>query len=500
MASAPRPNIVIIMADDMGYSDIGCFGGEIATPHIDRMAAQGLRFTQFYNASRCCPSRASLLTGLYAHQTGIGHMSHDYGRPAYRGFLNRQCVTIAEALRQAGYWTMMTGKWHVGEAPAHWPRRRGFHRYYGTPQGGGHYFGLMKGRSLVLDDAEVAVPPGWYATDAFNDQACRFLDEAAARKQPFFLYVAHIAPHYPLHARPEDIARYRDTYRIGWDEVRRRRYRRQLEMGVIDRRWPLSPRDRKAKPWEKVVNKERWQLRMAIYAAQVDCMDRGIGRILAKLRDIGAEDNTLVLFLSDNGGCSAEVRRSKPGAQLGTGDSYESYGLAWANASNTPFRRYKRWEHEGGIATPLVARWPAVIKHHGAITHEPGHIIDLMATCVDVAGATYPTEHDGHAITPLEGKNLRPILEGRTRTGAAAHQALFWEHEGNRAVRQGQWKLVLKHPDTAWELYDLAADRTELHNLAAQYPDRVAAMADLYDGWATRVGAVPWREARTRRP
>jgi arylsulfatase len=485
--SAPRvdrPNIVIIMADDMGFSDLGCYGSEIDTPNLDRLAAGGLRFTQFYNTARCCPTRASLLTGLYPHQAGVGHMVEDKGRPGYQGKLNDRCVTIAEALRPAGYRTMMAGKWHVGEKKPHWPCDRGFDRYFGLISGGSSYFRLDKGRQMALDH-EPWTPPddGFYMTNAFTDHAVRFVDEAAKIGKPWFLYLAFTSPHWPLHALPEDIAKYRGKYKGGWDALREARHKRMIEMGIVDAKWPLTPRDAQAPAWEDVKNQDERDLRMAVYAAQIDRMDRNIGRLTAKLKELGAEENTLVLFLADNGGCAEEIHRGKKDAEIGTAESFESYGLPWANASNTPFRLYKHWVHEGGISTPLIARWPAVIKAPG-ITREPGHLIDLMATCLDVAGAEYPKDK-----TPLEGKSLAPVFRTGKREG---HEAIYWEHEGNRAVRMGKWKLVARHKGD-WELYDLDADRTELHNLAAQDAERVKSMAARYDAWAARSQVDPWK-------
>jgi arylsulfatase len=482
--SEKRPNIIIMLADDMGISDLGCYGSEIETPHLDRMAAQGLRFTQFYNTARCCPTRASLLTGLYPHQAGVGHMVEDKNRPGYRGFLNDRCVTIAEALRPAGYRTMMTGKWHIGEKKPHWPCDRGFDRYFGLISGGSNYFKVDGGRQMALDhEPWKPAGEGFYMTDAFTDHAVSFVDEAAKTGKPWFLYLAFTSPHWPLHALPEDIAKYRGKYKGGWDALREKRHKRMIELGIVDAKWPLSPRDRQAPAWESVQDADERDLRMAVYAAQIDRMDRNVGRVLAKLKELGAEENTLVLFLADNGGCAEEIHRGKKDAEIGTAETFESYGLPWANASNTPFRSYKHWVHEGGIATPLIARWPAVIQKSG-ITHEPGHLIDLMATCLDVSGATYPKDK-----TPLEGKSLLPVFRTGKREG---HEAIYWEHEGNRAVRQGKWKLVARHKGD-WELYDLEADRTELADLASKDPDRVKSMAALYDAWAARSQVDPWK-------
>ena len=486
---ARRPNILLIMADDMGFSDIGCYGSEIATPNLDGMAQRGIRFAQFYNTPRCCPSRASLLTGLYPHQTGIGHMVGDYGVPGYRGFLNDRCVTLAEALRPAGYRTLMSGKWHVGEERPHWPCDRGFDHSFALISGGSNYWRLDRGRKMAIDDQPYTPPPdGFYMTDAIADHAVGFLEQYGREDRSFFLYAAFTAPHWPLHAYPADIAKYRGKYLIGWDKLREERHKRQIGMGLVDAKWPLTPRDPQAPAWESVKDKEAWDLRMAVYAAQIDRLDQGIGRILAKLREIGKEENTLVVFLSDNGGCAERIDSGKPGAPLGADGSFMSYGLPWANASNTPFRLYKHWVHEGGIATPFIARWPAVIKDGGRITPQVGHSMDLMATCLDLAGAEYPRTLDGREILPLEGKSLRPVFENGARPG---HAAIFWEHEGNRAVRQGKWKLVSKHPGD-WELYDLEADRTEMNNLAPTQADKARELAGLYNQWAGRCGVEPW--------
>ncbi|UCD52695.1 MAG: sulfatase-like hydrolase/transferase [Phycisphaerales bacterium] len=492
-AGSDRPNIVLIMADDMGFSDIGCYGGEIETPNLDRLARDGLRFTQFYNTARCCPTRAALMTGLYSHQAGIGHMVGNHGHPAYQGYLNRHCVTIAEVLKSAGYQTLMTGKWHVGNRPGRWPHDRGFDRFYGSNTSTGSYFGIHDDsydRRLILDDKEVEPPAGWYATDAYTDYAIDFVKTAGQTDQPFFLYTAYTAPHWPLHALPDDIAKYRGKYRQGWDVLRSQRRERMIELGLVERRWALPPRG--GKPWESLAAEKRdeMDLRMAVYAAMVDRMDCNIGRLVKTLKEIGAFDNTLILFLSDNGGCAEGGLWgfNREGEPIGSPQSYASYGLCWANASDTPFKRYKKWTHEGGIATPLIAHWPRIIQRQGKLVHEPGHVIDIMATCCDVTGATYPRTYGGHAITPLEGKSLLPLLKGNDRKG---HDAIFWEHEGNRAVRQGKWKLVAAHREP-WELYDLEADRTELHNLAERFPEKVSELKSLYRSWAKRCGVQPW--------
>ena len=521
------PNIVLILADDMGYSDIGCFGSEISTPNIDRMGRGGVRFTQSYNCARCCPSRASLLTGLYPHQAGIGHMLSDLGHPSYRGYLSDRCVTLGEVLRQAGYRTCYAGKWHCGgqwvrrpEARATWtlgdPRRpvpldRGFDDFYGNPSGGGSYFNvapLFDGQDLI------DVPEGFYATDAYTDAAIRMVEAAQSAGAPFFLHLCYNAPHWPLHALPQDIERYRGRYAAGWDAIRTARHEELKGLRILDPRWLIAPRDQQAPPWESVAQRQWEDARMAVYAAQIDRMDQGIGRLVRCLEVSGALDDTLILFLSDNGGCAEflaeDGRRDHelphtregnpvrigniPGVEPGGADTFMSYDLPWANVSNTPFRLFKHWVHEGGIATPLIAHWPAGIRG-GAIAHHPHHVVDIAATIIDVAGAAYPAEHAGKAVVPLEGESFAAVLRGGDW---ARSRPIFWEHEGNRAVRSGRWKLVSRCA-SAWELYDMERDRTELDDLAARYPDDVTEMAAQYAGWAERCGVLDWPTFRPGR-
>lgn len=500
-----RPNIILIMADDMGYSDIGCFGSEIETPNIDRLASEGIRFTRFYNAARCCPTRASLLTGLYPHQAGMGGMvnigGRDDGEPGpYQGYLNDTCVTIAEMLKDAGYTTMMSGKWHVGEARPHWPVDRGFDRSFGLISGASNYFSLSRDKApgikrTMFRDGEKWTPPedGFYMTDAFTDFAVECLDTLGREDKPFFQYIAYTAPHWPLHALPEDIVKFEGDYLAGWDALRRDRYRRQRDAGIVGDECPISPRDNEVPSWDDVPQEKKEQMarKMAVYAAQIYCMDRGIGKVLAKLDEIGKAENTLVLFLSDNGGCHEGGIWGQDfwnnGAQPGGKDSYQSYGRSWANLSNTPFRRYKHWVHEGGISTPLIARWPEVISSRGGLNRDTGHIVDIMATCCDIAGTAYPSQRNGSAITPAEGKSLMPVLKGGSRKG---HDVLYWEHEGNRAVRKGKWKLVAI-AGGPWELYDIEADRTELHNISDEHPEIVSELTALYETWAAENGVRP---------
>jgi arylsulfatase len=520
---APRPNIVLILADDMGFSDVGCYGSEIATPNIDRLASQGVRFTQFYNTGRCCPTRASLLMGLYAHQAGVGQMIEDRGWPAYRGEINDHCVTLAEALGTAGYRTDMVGKWHLvhmritGKAQINhqnqdpfwfdknnWPRQRGFDSYWGTIIGVDNYFDPF---TLTEENEPIAtVPPDFYYTDQIADHVAQRITENAKGDKPFFLYAAFTAPHWPLHARPEDIKKYEGKYDMGWDELRARRYAREKELGLIDPKWKLSERDAEVRPWDKMPNKEWDAHRMAVYAAQIDRLDQGVGKILAAIDASGAAENTVVVFLSDNGGCAEKVQQgwfdvtsetrdgekvhvgNNPAFRAGPETVYQSYGPGWANASNTPFRRFKHFAHEGGISAPFIVRWPAGITKHGALLKERGHVIDLMPTFMELAGGKYPAKYKGHEITPEEGQSLVDAITSKPHPD---HQPIFWEHEGNRAVRVGQWKLVAVNKKP-WELYDMEADRTETNDLASSNPEKVKELEAIYQKWADRVGVKPW--------
>jgi len=496
---APRPNIVLIMADDMGYSDIGCFGGEIDTPNLDQLAAGGLRFTRFYNAGRCCPTRAALLTGLYPHQAGMGGMvnSEKGRRPeAYQGYLNDRCVTIAEVLGRAGYATYMAGKWHIGEFRPVWPVDRGFDRYYGLISGGMNYFNIRLGkrkgifRHFAIDGQEYRPPAdGFYSTDAFTDHALKMLSEHQG-DGPFFLYLAFNAPHWPLHAPEKEIEKYVGKYSDGWAELRRRRHKRMLEMGLVPETWRLSPQDPQAADWDKLDEQKRREMdrKMAVYAAMIDRMDQNIGRVVKLLEASGRLDDTLVFFLSDNGACheggtfGGNFRPDLTGP-IGTENSYHSYGLSWSNASNTPLRRHKHWIHEGGISTPLIVHWPDQIKARGELRRQPGHVIDLMATCVDVAGAEYPQQFKDRAVQPMEGTSLRPFFaEDRV-----APRTLYWEHMQNRGIRDGNFKLVAARGGP-WELYDMEVDPTELNDLVGAKRDRARELAAKWAAWARRVG------------
>ena len=511
-AAAPdRPNIVILLADDMGYSDIGCFGGEVHTPNLDALANAGVRFTQFYNAGRCCPTRAALLTGLYSHQAGVGHMVRDSGKPGYIGRLNDRCVTIAEVLRTAGYHTAAAGKWHVtpfdystGEAKDRgtWPLQRGFDRFIGSLAGGGNYYGP---KGWMIDNDFDEPGEGFYYTDAVGDAATRFIRDTPA-DQPLFLYVAFTSPHWPLHALEQDINKYQGVYDKGWDAIRAARYQRMIDMGLIDKQWALSPRDKRVAAWDDAKDHAWRTAQMQTYAAMIDRMDQNVGRIVQALRDNQRFEHTLIFFLSDNGGCEENVRMpwiqrfAKEGQDTsrwgnradvmpGPPGTFQSYAVPWANASNTPFRWYKSEVHEGGIATPLIVHWPETIadQQRGTLYRQPGHIIDLMATCVDVGGATYPQRFADREVQPMQGVSLRPALLGKP---IQRDQPLFFEHEGNQAILDGRWKLV-KRRNTPWQLYDLETDRTELHDLAEQQPERVRSMAEQWQAWAERANVVP---------
>ena len=536
--SPAPPNIILIMGDDMGFSDLGCYGSEIRTPVLDSLAGDGLRFTQFYNTARCCPTRASLLTGLYPQQAGVGHMVGDRGTPAFRGDLSSNAVTIAEVMKEAGYSTYMSGKWHVTpyvtENPSkhNWPRQRGFDKFFGMISGAGS---LYDPRSLALDNEYVAPREGFYCTTDFTDYAIQCIEEHQ-EDEPFFMYVAYTAAHWPMHAPAEAVARYKGQYDDGWDALREQRHRRMREMGLIRPEWKLTPRDSSVNPWDGDVPDREWEIaNMEVYAAMVTLMDEGIGRITQSLRKKGIYENTLIFFLQDNGACAeelnwikdrpaeSELQPMQPGelqtqmiptitrdgkpvrlmkeAWPGPAEGYTAYGLNWANASNTPFREYKHWVHEGGISTPLIVHWPAGINGDGSFRTEPTHLIDIMATCIDVAGGSYPETYSGNEVVPLEGKSLVPLFAN----APFDREAIYWEHEGNRAVRMGKWKLISKAskknsflwdrvnelPLEHWELFDMEKDRTEMHDLASEHPELVRQMAEMWLVWGRRTGIVP---------
>ncbi|MEH0152749.1 arylsulfatase [Limibacter armeniacum] len=522
-----RPNIVVIMADDLGYSDLGCFGGEVNTPTLDRLAKNGIRMTQFYNTARCCPTRASFLTGLYPHQAGIGAMTGDKGLSGYRGHLTENTVTIAEVLKTAGYRTGMVGKWHVsltkaqkGEKQLKWlahqknfgdfsdrasyPTGRGFEKYYGNIWGVVDYFDPF---SLVNGEEPVeSVPADYYHTVAIGDSAVAYVDEFAKDDKPFFLYVAHCAPHWPLQALPEDIEKYKDTFTKGWDAIRETRYKRMVDMGLLkESESVLSPRMFKEK-WKDNADTVWDAHAMAVHAAMIDRLDQTVGNLVAKLEETGELDNTIILFFSDNGASpeqpiragfdrAGETRegetvvfprdkKSLPGPQT----VHAGIGKEWANVANTPYRYFKAKVFEGGIRTPMIVHWPKGIQQKGSFVSNLGHVSDLMATFVELAQTNYPETFEGRTITPTVGKSLLPAMQG---VGKVKHDLLFWEHLGNKAIRIGDWKLVMLKETDKWELYNLAEDQTELQDLSDKYPDKLKEMVALWEQKANAYQVYP---------
>jgi arylsulfatase A-like enzyme len=495
VAAQKRPNIIVMMADDMGYSDIGCFGSEIPTPNLDKLAAGGVRFSQFYNTPRCSPTRAALLTGLYSQQAGMGWLDGKV-EPDSRGFhgkLMPRCVTVAEVLGSQGYFTAMTGKWHLGQQNGCVPWEHGFMRSLNSRYGE-VYFPIESNRpgaeNLYLNGKEIpksspVFGTNWYSTDLFVDWGLKFIDEARAEQKPFFLYIAQGAVHFPLRAPADVIAKYRGKYMKGWDELRLERHAKQIDLGIVDPKWPLTPRPEDSPAWNTRTKpqQERFDQIMAVYAAMVECLDRSMGRLVEGLKQRGELDNTLIVFLSDNGGnAESGPHGLTQGEPIGGPFSRVMLGMNWATLANTPFRRYKHFTHEGGISSPFIAHWPEGIpaERRGKIEKQPGHVVDLMATAVDLASAKYPKEFKGNAIIPMQGVSLRPALEGKS---LHRKTPIFWEHEGNKAVRDGKWKLTQKwHGD--WELYDLEADRTEQHNVIRDHADLAERMQTAWKKWA----------------
>ncbi|MGB3149834.1 MAG: arylsulfatase, partial [Maribacter sp.] len=417
VAKDERPNIIIILADDMGYSDLGSYGSEIKTPSLDKLAKNGLRMTQFYNASRCCPSRASLLTGLYPHQANMGFMQEDCNLPAYGGHLPDNAITIAQLLKESGYNTAMSGKWHVGNDEAFWPTKKGFDKFYGFPHHGGAYFYPFPGDQVLFEGENQITPDSdFYSTDAINDNAVKFVEEMSADEKPFFLYLAHVAPHFPLQAKEEDIAKYRGTYKRAFEELREERFAAMKEEGILPQNYELSALDGKVPDWNNLSEEEKddFDLRMSVYAAQIDCMDQGIGKLVQKLEDLKQLDNTVIVFLSDNGGTREDYSNPELTAPIGEVGSFGCYKLPWANVSNTPFRMFKHWGYEGGIRTPFIVHYPKMIKE-ARIDNQPAHIMDIMNTVVELARAEYPKNYNGNAITPTEGISLVSIFKNETR-------------------------------------------------------------------------------------
>lgn len=504
-AQNDRPNIILIMVDDMGYSDIGCYGGEIPTPNIDRLAENGIRYTQFYNTARSCPTRASLLTGLYPHQAGIGQMSEDPGSTAeqseakpfaYKGYLNRNSVTLGEVLKEADYHTYMIGKWHVGmHGMEKWPLQRGFDRFYGILAGACSYFKPSGGRGLTLDNSNLPAPQGsYYTTDAFTDHAIGFIDENKDDNKPFFLYLAYNAPHWPLHAKDADIEKFIGKYEEGWQSISEKRHKRMIEMGLAKKEWGVA--EWESRRWDELSEKEKHDsaLRMSVYAAQIYAIDYNVGKLIDYLEKTGKRENTLIVFLSDNGACAEPYSETGFGTIEDINDParsvHPSYGLPWAQVSNTPLRKYKVRAYEGGISTAFILSWPEkYARYNNQFRNNIAFLPDIMATFVDASRASYPTKyHNGNEIFPMAGTSILPTI---TQPGLSIHDAIFGEHFDNRYIRKGQWKAVKDEKSEAWELYDIEKDRTERFDLAQKHPDILKGMISQWNSWAEKTLIYP---------
>lgn len=494
--ASAKPNIVVILVDDMGFSDIGCYGSEIPTPNLDALAADGLKYTRFYNTSRCCPTRSALLTGLYSHQTGVGSMMDNQGQPGYEGHLNDTCVTIAEVLKPAGYFTAMVGKWHVGQEQGVTPWGRGFDRNLSSPDGGFYYADGPKIKTQLylngqhIENNDPRLPKNWYSTDMWTTFGEKFVDEAIAAKKPFYLHLCYNAPHFPLQAPADEIAKFRGQYKAGWDKMRLTRHAKEQQLGVVDSAWPVSPRATAVSAWDNLTSQQqdRFDHLMAVYAACVAHMDRGVGELVNHLKERGVLDNTVIFFMSDNGGNAETGPNGRNIGDPSTGQSGWFCGESWAFLENTPFRRYKHFTMEGGIATPLLVHWPAGLAAKGELRKQVGHVIDIMPTCVELGGATYPNEFKGKPILPMEGKSLVASFTDQP----AASRTIYWEHIGNAAIRDGDMKLVRSGRGAPWELYDMAKDGTELHDLAAARPAEAKELADKWEAWALRAHVKPY--------
>lgn len=492
------PNIVVILVDDMGFSDIGCYGGEIPTPNIDRLAQNGVRLTNFYNGARSCPTRASLLTGLYPHQAGMGFMAGDNYKdiPAYQGYLNNTSVTLGETMQNNGYFTIMTGKWHVGqkEDGGVTPWGRGFDRSFNTIAGNFYYRDSRA--QLYLNGRKVRnaeLPNNWYTTDLWTSYGLAFIDEAKKEGKPFLLYLAHNAPHYPLQAPEEEIAKFRGKFMKGWEVLRQERYDRQVKMGIIDELHSLPVINPLIPKWDTLSKKEKIKQDdlMAVYAAVISCMDKSVGDLIAGLKDRGEYENTIIMFLSDNGGnAEGGIWGRYIGETPGAISSHLSVSQGWAELNNTPFWLYKHHTSEGGIATPFIMAWPQGIDNNlkGKIIPSRGHVIDVMPTCIDIAKGKYPTRYKGNKILPMEGISLFPLLSGKS---IERIKPLYWEHEGNRAMINSKWKIVsnVREP---WQLYNLETDRTETKDLAKDNPWILSGMISNYEDWTEKVGVIPY--------
>ena len=485
-----RPNIVVVLVDDMGFSDLGCYGGEIETPHIDQLASEGLRFTQFYNYGRCCPTRAALMTGLHPHQVGIGHMTEPPERTlgfegAYQGHLNDNCTTLAQVLKGAGYHTLMTGKWHLGyHQQSDWPLQRGFDKFFGGISGAFNYFKPTGSRGLFDGNTPFEPGDGFYCTDDFTDVACRYIEEVNAKDEnPFFLYLAYNAPHWPLNTKVPEFEKYKGNYRDGWEALMRKRLEKQIAMGMFPQ--DLNPAPHVGPKWDSLSaeKKEEMDSIQAAYAGCIDSIDQNIGKLTAKLRELGELDNTLICILSDNGACQegGDLGRFDPDwiENPPEGTQGIRQGLAWANASNTPFRLYKHFVHEGGACTPMIAHWPKGMTNasRGGFVRQYAYLPDIMATSIELSEATYPSD-----IPQCAGNSMVGLLQGDDKR--IHREPIFWEHEGNAALRVGRWKLVREY-EKPWELYNINRDRTEMHDLAASKPQQLEKLVGQWEDWAT---------------
>ncbi|SHH37356.1 arylsulfatase [Chryseolinea serpens] len=505
----PPPNLILIMVDDMGYSDLGAYGSEIQTPTLDKLAAEGIRFREFYNNSICAPTRASLLTGQYPHRAGMGFFDVNLGLPAYQGFLNKESLTLAEVLKANGYSTLMSGKSHLGKDSLAWPNQRGFDQFYGFIPGASDYFDIGNyGKAdpviLVKNNKKEKLKPGEYLTNTITDNALEFLTEQNKQNKPFFLYLAFNAPHWPLQALPEDIAKYKGRYDIGWDSLRQQRIARQKELGILQAGQRVADRDPDVPVWDNLTydQKQLWEAKMEVYAAMLDRVDQNIARVLNKLKELKKDDNTLIVFISDNGaqgGYSGNARKpTRNSGPIGTAGSYDYQEQPWANVSNTPFRQYKNNMHEGGISSPFIAWYPKKIKA-GTLVKGTGHLIDIAPTFYELAKATYPANYHNVKSNPLVGKSLAPVLFGQA-TEVNRGEPLFWERAGNRAVHKGKWKLVSTFPSYTWELYDLETDRGETTDVAAKFPAVVNELSVEYFQWAERTGVVDYDKIKPAQP
>ncbi|MGA0557107.1 arylsulfatase [Larkinella sp. VNQ87] len=508
-AKTAKPNIILIMVDDLGFSDFGAYGSEINTPNIDRLAKQGLRLREFYNNSICAPTRASLITGQYPHKAGVGYFNVNLGLPTYQGWLNRESLTFGEVLKEAGYNTYISGKWHVGNDSLYWPLQRGFKHFFGFIGGASNYYDIspypekVPPVELVRDNQRVNLEPGKYLTDEIANHGIQYINESVGSGKtvrPFFLYLAFNAPHWPLQAPAEDIAKYKGKYSIGWDSLRAQRLKRQIELGIADPKQAIAKRDPEVVPWESLTydEKELWQRKMEVYAAMVDRVDQNVGRLLAELKRLKQDRNTYIFLISDNGaqGGLNSAGRRKPqrnSGPIGSAGSYDYQEQNWAYVSNTPFRNYKATSHEGGISSPFIAWHPATIKA-GTIARGTAHLIDLAPTFYDLAGAAYPATYQGVKTNPLVGESLKTLLT--QPSDWSRQQPIFWERAGNRAVRKGKWKLVSLYPDKTWQLYDLETDRGETTDVAAQQPDVVKDLNAEYEAWAKRTGVENYDKIR----